>query len=94
MRKKTYKQLKKELLKDKRIKEFYEKLGPEFAVIEMIIKRRIEKGLTQKELAKKIGTKQSAISRLESGTYNPSLSFLRKVGEALGAKLKISLIEK
>lgn len=94
MRKKTYKQLKKELLKDKRIKRFYEKLGPEFAVIEMIIKRRIEKGWSQKELAKKIGTKQSAISRLESGTYNPSLSFLRKVGEALGAKLKISLIEK
>ncbi|PIR71457.1 MAG: transcriptional regulator [Candidatus Nealsonbacteria bacterium CG_4_9_14_3_um_filter_37_13] len=94
MEKKTYKQLKKELLEDKRIKEFYEKLGPEFAVIEMIIKRRIERGLTQKGLAKKIGTKQSAISRLESGTYNPSLSFLQKVGEALGVKLKISLIEK
>ncbi|PIQ04627.1 MAG: transcriptional regulator [Candidatus Nealsonbacteria bacterium CG18_big_fil_WC_8_21_14_2_50_37_10] len=94
MRKKTYKQLKKELLKEKRIKEAYEKLGYEFAVIEMIIKRRIEKGLSQKELAKKIGTKQSAISRLESGTYNPSLSFLQKVGEALDAKLKISLIEK
>ena len=94
VQKKTYKRLKKELLKDKRIKEAYEKLGPEFTVIEMIIKRRIEKGLTQKELAKKIGTKQSAISRLESGSYNPSLSFLQKVGEVLGVKLKISLIEK
>ena len=94
MRKKTYKQLKRELLKDKKIKYAYEKLGPEFAVIEMIIKKRIEMGLTQKELARKIGTKQSAISRLESGTYNPSISFLQKVGEALGAKLKISLTEK
>ena len=94
MRKKTYKQLKKELLRDKGIKKAYEKLGSEFAVIEMIIKRRIEKGLSQRELAKKIGTKQSAISRLESGTYNPSLSFLQKVGEALDAKVKISLIEK
>ena len=94
MRNKAYKQLKKELLKDKGIKRAYEKLGPEFAVIEMIITKRIEKGLSQKELAKKIGTKQSAISRLESGTYNPSLSFLQKVGEALGAKLKISLAEK
>jgi len=91
MRKKTYKQFKKELLKDKKVKYAYEKLGPEFGVIEMIIKRRIEKGLSQRELAKKIGTKQSAISRLESGTYNPSLSFLQKVGEALDAKLKISL---
>ncbi len=91
MKKKTYKQLKKELLKDKKIKQLYERLEPEFAVIEMIIKKRIEKGLSQKELARKIGTKQSAISRLESGTYNPSLSFLQKVSEALDAKLKISL---
>ena len=94
MQKKTYKQFKRELLKDKGIKQAYERLGPEFAVIEMIIKKRMERGLSQKELAKKIGTKQSAISRLESGTYNPSLSFLQKVGEALDAKLKISLAEK
>ena len=94
MQKKTYRQFKKELLKDKKIKDAYEKLGPEFAVIEMIIKKRIERGLSQKELAQKIGTKQSAISRLESGTYNPSLSFLQKVGEALDVKLKISLAEK
>ena len=94
MRNKAYKQFKKELLKDKGIKQAYEGLGPEFAVIEMIIAKRIERGLSQEELAKKIGTKQSAVSRLESGTYNPSLSFLQKVGEALGAKLKISLAEK
>ncbi|MBU4299355.1 helix-turn-helix transcriptional regulator [Patescibacteria group bacterium] len=91
MHKKTYKQLKRELLKDKKIKQPYERLEPEFTVIEMIIKKRIERGLSQKELAEKIGTKQSAISRLESGTYNPSLSFLQKVGGALNAKLKISL---
>ena len=94
VRKKTYKQLKRELLRDKKIKQLYESLGPEFAVIEMVIRKRIEKGLSQKELAQRIGTKQSAISRLESGTYNPSLSFLQKVGEALDVKLKISLAEK
>ncbi len=94
MRQKTYKQLKRELLKDKGIRLDYEMLEPEFAVIEMIIKKRIERGLSQKDLAKKIGTKQSAISRLESGTYNPSLSFLQKVSEALDAKLKISLAGK
>jgi ribosome-binding protein aMBF1 (putative translation factor) len=91
MQKKTYKQLKRKLLKDKRTKEAYERLGPEFAVIEMIIKKRIERGLSQKELARKIGTKQSAISRLESGTYNPTIAFLQKVGKALGVKLKIAL---
>ena len=94
MGKKTYRQFKRELLKDKKIKQAYEGLGPEFAVIEMIIRRRIETGLSQQELAKKIGTKQSAISRLESGTYNPTLSFLQKVSEALNTKLKISLAEK
>ncbi|MBU1349648.1 MAG: helix-turn-helix transcriptional regulator [Patescibacteria group bacterium] len=56
----------------------------------MIIKKRIQQGLTQTELAKKIGTKQSAISRLERGTYNPSLAFLRKLVEALGVKLHLS----
>ncbi|MDP2864071.1 MAG: helix-turn-helix transcriptional regulator [bacterium] len=94
MQRKTYKQLKKELLKDKKIKQLYDRLEPEFTVIGMIIKKRIEKGLSQKGLARKIGTKQSAISRLESGTYNPSLSFLQKVSEALDAKLKISWAEK
>ena len=94
MKRKTYHQLKRELLKDKKIKEAYEKLGPEFTVIEMMIRKRIEKGLTQKELAKRIGTKQSSISRLESGNYNPSLSFLKKVADALDTRLKVSLSEK
>lgn len=91
---KNYKQFKTKLLKDKEIREIYEKLGPEFAVVEMIIKKRITRGLTQKELARRIGTKQSAISRLESGKYNPTLSFLQKVADALDARLKISLAEK
>ena len=91
---KNYKQLKTELLKDKDTNTIYKELGPEFALIEMIIKERIKKGLTQEELAEKIGTKQSAISRLESGTYNPSFSFLRKVAKALDTRLKISLMGK
>ena len=94
MRNKTYKQFKEGLLRDKKIQQVYEGLGPEFAVIEMIIRKRIEGGLSQKELAQKIGTKQSAISRFESGTYNPTISFLQKIVEALDAKLKISLAEK
>jgi len=91
MKTKSYKQFKKELLKDKKIKQAYDDLGPEFALIEIIIKKRIEKGLTQKQLAKKIGTKQSAISRFESGTYNPSFSFLQKIAGALDTRLKVSL---
>jgi len=77
-------------LKDPRVKAEYEKLQPEFAVIEAILRARMKKGLTQQVLAKKIGTKQSAISRLESGRANPSLNFLKRLAEALGGKLKIS----
>ncbi|MHA1658558.1 MAG: helix-turn-helix domain-containing protein [Promethearchaeota archaeon] len=91
---KNYKQFKTKLLRDKEIKQAYENLGPEFALVEIIIKRRIKNGLTQRELAQKIGTKQSAISRLESGMYNPSISFLQKIAEALDVRIKISLAEK
>lgn len=87
----NYKQFKTELLKDKKIKKAYEKLGPEFDLIAMLIKKRMERGFTQEELARKIGTKQSAISRLESGTYNPSLVFLRKVAKALNSRFKVEI---
>ena len=89
----TYKQLKSKLLKDKDIQEAYDKLGAEFAVAKMIIQKRIKKGLTQEELAQKIGTKQSAIARLEAGECNPTIDFLDRIANALGAKIKISLRE-
>lgn len=75
----------KEALKDPKFKAEYDKLQPEFA----IIRARIEGGLTQKELAQKIGTKQSVISRLESGRANPSVGFLKKLAEALNTHLEI-----
>lgn len=88
---KSYQALRAKALKDKAIKKAYDDLGPEFVLVQMIIEKRLQEGLTQSELARKIGTKQSAISRLERGSYNPTLSFLRKVAEGLGVKLKVSL---
>ena len=88
---KSYKSIKKDLLKDKGIRKEYDKIEYEFKIAEIIIEKRLEKGLTQSELAKKIGTKQSAISRLESGNYNPSITFLEKVAEALNLNLVVSL---
>lgn len=85
-----YKSFKKQLLKNKNIKKAYDELGPEFELIEMIIERRLKQGLTQRELARKIGTKQPVISRLESGTYNPSIKFLHRLANALEVDLKIS----
>jgi len=83
--------IKKRLLRNKEFREEYERLAPEFELASMLIRKRIEKGLTQGELAKKVGTKQSAISRLESGGYNPSFALLKKVAKALNADLKISI---
>ncbi len=78
----------KEALKDPRFRAEYDKQQPEFA----LIRARIEKGLTQEELAKKIGTKQSVISRLESGRANPSVAFLKKLAQALNSHLEIKFI--
>lgn len=86
-----FSEFKKEILQDPEIKAEYDRLGPEFEIIEAIIKKRLEKNMSQKEMAQKMGTKQSALSRLESGTYNPSLLFLKKVATALDAKLSISI---
>jgi len=84
-----WKVLKKELLKDPKVKAEYDKLQPKFAAVSALIEARIKKGLTQEVLARKINTKQSAIARIESGRANPSIGFLQKLAEALGKKLVI-----
>lgn len=81
--------LKKELLKNKKVEEEYKKLEPHYQIISQLIEARVKKGLTQKELADKIGVKQSAIARVESGTSNPTLAFLTKITQATGSKLVI-----
>lgn len=86
---KTYSEFKREVLKNKKIRLAYNELGPEFEMIAALIKQRFKKGFTQQELARRVGTKQSAIARLESGTYNPSLNFLKKVTRALDAQIRI-----
>jgi predicted transcriptional regulator len=88
---KSYKSFKRKILRDDVVRKHYEELGPEFAVIEILLKKRIKRGFTQRDLAKKVGTKQSAISRFESGSYNPTLTFLHKVADALDAKLKFTI---
>ena len=79
----------KEELKDPDFKSEFDRQQPEFAVINAIIVARRKKGITQKSLAQKIGTKQSVISRLESGRANPSVAFLKKLARALNSHLEI-----
>jgi len=84
-----WKQVKKELLTDPEVKKEYEKLRPKYEAISAVIKARLEKGMTQKELARKANTKQSNISRLESGKATPSISLLNRIAQAFNKELKI-----
>ncbi len=79
----------KEKLEDSKYRTEYEKLQPEFAMIQAVLDARRQSGVTQKQLAKKIGTKQSVISRLESGRANPSVAFLKRLVGALNSHLEI-----
>lgn len=68
-----------------------------FEVANLITEARIYAGLTQKELAKKIKTRQPSIARIERGLSLPSLSFLKKIAKALDTYLiapKFGFMEK
>lgn len=87
----SFEEMKADMLKDEEFKLEYEKLQPRYETIAQIIRARKEQNMTQAELAKKVGTQKSNISRLESGNYNPSLDFLVKVAESLGKTLSVQL---
>ncbi len=79
----------KEQIKDPEFNNEYKALEPEYEIIRQIILARKELNMTQEELAERTGIKQSNISRLEKGTYNPSLSSLKKLAKGLNKELHI-----
>ena len=81
-------QLKEKLLKDKAYKKEINKKDLSFEIAESIVDARIKKGMTQKELAKKAGTKQSGIARLESGRNYPSLKNLETIAKILDIEIR------
>jgi len=88
----TFKEYKKVALEgDPELRKEYEALASQYDIIDAVIAARIEKRMTQAELAERADTKQSNISRFESGNYNPSVEFLQKIAEALGKRLEITL---
>lgn len=80
-----------ELLKDKRVKLEYDKLEPRYTLIRQVLDARMKRNMTQKQLAQKMGTKQSAIARFESGEINPTLSFLERLSRAIQTPLTVSI---
>ena len=83
--------IKNELMLDEEFRSEYEKLKPRYEIISQIIEARKAQNMTQSELARRVGTQKSNISRLESGNYNPSLDFLIKVARSLGKELSIQM---
>ena len=89
----TLADFKKKALQNEEVRKEYNALKPLFAIKKQLVAARISKGLTQDEIAKKIGTSKSNISRLESlnNSYMPNLATLMKYAEALGMRLDIGL---
>lgn len=80
---------KKRLLKDPQFKQALEQTRPEYEVTRAFILARVKHELTQKELAKKLATQQSVISRVENAHTTVSLSFLKRFASAFGGRLNI-----
>ncbi len=80
---------KKILLKDPEVRKALKEIEPEYQVARALIKARIENGLTQAQLAKKLNTKQSVLSRVENAKTTPTLSFLKRLAKVLNLNLKI-----
>jgi transcriptional regulator with XRE-family HTH domain len=85
-------ELKKQWISDPEFRKEYEKADVEYTIVETLIRARTEAKLSQAELAKRIGTTQSAIARLESGSISPSLSTLRRYAAATGTRLHMELV--
>ena len=82
-----WRDFKRGLMQDSDFAKEYEALGPEYELAKSILTLRLKKGLTQKELATKMKTTQSVVSRLESGMAKPSLATLERLAEALDARV-------
>lgn len=87
----SFTKLKKDLMKDPEFRREYEKLSAERDIARQMVKARIEKRMSQETLAKRIGTDQSVISRLEGMNAKPSISLLKRVSDALGVPIKITI---
>jgi len=92
----THDEMVEKMLSDPAVKAAYDDLEDEFALFDEVLKARKRTGLTQAEIAARMGTKAPAVARLESGggskRHSPSIATLRRYAEAVGCKLKIELV--
>jgi predicted transcriptional regulator len=70
----------------------YAEADAEYSVIEAMIRARAEAGLTQTEVARRMGSTQSAVARLEGGGISPSVETLRRYAKAVGKRLRVEMV--
>ncbi len=91
----SHKEFVEQMLSDPEVRAEYDRLSPEFALLDELLRAKKESGLSQAEIARRMGTKPPAVSRLLAGvgsnSHSPSIATLRKYAEACGMKLHISI---
>lgn len=85
----SHEELKAKLMRKPGFRREYEKLEPEFVIASAMIEARIKSNISQEELARKMGTGQAVISRLEGANASPSLSLIKRLANALDLKVEL-----
>lgn len=85
----TFDEVFKKLIVDPKFRKEWEKSEPHFQLMTAIIKARIEKKISQQQLAKRAKTTQAVISRVQNATVSPTLDLIQRIAEAMGKKLEI-----
>jgi predicted transcriptional regulator len=82
-------------LKRDSVRRAYADLEQEFAFLDEVLRARVATGLTQAEVAARVGTTQSAIARLESASrkHSPSIATLQRYARALGYRVEVRLVK-
>ena len=91
----TLQQFKKKALAKSGVRAAYDELSEEFAFLDEVLKARTKSGLTQAEVAERMGTTQSAVARMESvnAKHSPSIATLQRYAEALGHRVEVRLVK-
>jgi transcriptional regulator with XRE-family HTH domain len=88
--------LKAKVLSNPEVKAAYDEMVPEFSLLRQMLKARQKAGLSQAQVAERMGTKPPAVTRLESslgnGKHSPSLATLQKYAHAVGHELQVKLV--
>ena len=92
---KSLKQFRSRALARPEVKREYDRIAEEFEFLDQILKARTAAGLSQADVAVRIGTTQSAVARLESADskHSPSIATLQRYASALGYKLQVRLVK-